>query len=433
MPVRYACQQDANQAPLAQPLKFPFSQKVAANRFMKGAMSERMCTWDVADVTKRGLPTDELINLYRNWGTGGWGILVSGNILIHPAHLEAAGNPVISLDHKPESGDNRFELWRRIAAGAKAEGSLFIGQINHAGRQVTSDIQSDPVSASDVQLPGKFAGKRFNKPHSASADEITSLVDGFVHCATYLEKAGFDGVQLHAAHGYLLAQFLSITTNRRKDSYGGSLKNRARLITDIARGIRERTSPRFILGIKINSVEFQEQGFTTDEAAQLCKLLEVSGFDWIELSGGTYESAAWHHRRESTRAREAFFLEFASKIVPHVRGTKVYLTGGLRSVGGMVGVLQSGLDGVGIGRPACTEPKLPKDIIRGAIKSCINPLLDEEQDFGMGVAMAGAQMRQLGQNKEPVDPSEPRLRSVERYQSLESVCRPEPRQSVWVC
>ncbi|GKT53052.1 NADH:flavin oxidoreductase/NADH oxidase [Colletotrichum tofieldiae] len=405
MPTRYPGRQDADPAPLAQPLSFPFSTTVAPNRLMKGAMTERVCTWDTADVPKRGVPTEELVTLYRNWGTGGWGILLSGNILIDPEHLEAAGNPVISLAHEPVEGDERFELWRRVAAAGKAGGSLLLGQINHPGRQVINDIQKDPVSASDVQLMKEFAGMKFNKPHAATAEEIRQLTDSFVHSAVYLEKAGFDGVQLHGAHGYLMAQFLSQTTNKRTDAYGGSLRNRARLITDIADAIRTRTGPGFVLGIKINSVEFQESGFTVAEAAELCQLLEEHKFDFVELSGGTYEQTAWHHRRESTRAREAFFLEFAEKIVPHVSKTRTFVTGGVRSVGAMVDILQAGLDGVGIGRPACTEPRLPNDIFDNGLKSCIKPWFDE-QDFGLGSALSGAQMRQLGRNEEPLDPSD---------------------------
>ncbi|KAK1633573.1 NADH:flavin oxidoreductase/NADH oxidase-like protein [Colletotrichum phormii] len=345
-------------------------------------MSERVATWDVADVSKRGAPTKELPNLYRNWGTGRWGILLSGNIMIDPGHLEAPGNPAISLDHQPVEGDERFETWRRIAAATKAQGSLFLAQVGHPGRQVISAIQPNPVSATDVQLVTDFGGMTFAKPHAATVEEIKKLTEGFVHCAAYLEKAGFDGIQLHGAHGYLMAQSLSQTTNKRTDEYGGSLRNRARFITDVADAIRARTGPGFVMGIKINSVEFQESGFTTDEAAELCQLLEQHKFDFVELSGGTYEKSGWHHQRDSTRAREAFFLDFAEKIVPH-----------------------AGLDGVGIGRLACAEPRLPKDIFENGVKSCLKPLFDE-QDFGLGVAMAGTQMLQMGHNEEPMDPSD---------------------------
>ncbi|OHW92128.1 NADH oxidase [Colletotrichum incanum] len=157
----------------------------------------------------------------------------------------------------------------------------------------------------------EFMGVKVNEPHAATAEEIRQLMDSFVHSAVYLERAGVDGVQLHSAHDYLMAQFLSQTTNKRTDTYGGSLRNRARFITDIADAIRVRT------GARINSVEFEESEVTVEEATELCQLLEKHKFDFVELSGGTYEQTAWHHRRKSTRAREAFFLEFAEKIAPH--------------------------------------------------------------------------------------------------------------------
>ncbi|KAJ4329548.1 hypothetical protein N0V95_010195, partial [Ascochyta clinopodiicola] len=169
-------------------------------------------------------------------------------------------------------------------------------------------------------------GKTFAKPRAATEEDIMSIIEGFAHAAEYLEKAGYDGVQLHAAHGFLLAQFLSPSTNQRTDKYGGSLENRARIITEIGREVRKRTSDRFILSIKLNSVEFQENGLASEEAATLCKTLENNKFDFVELSGGTYEKLAFEHKRESTKKREAFFLEFADKITPSLSKTKVYVT-----------------------------------------------------------------------------------------------------------
>lgn len=218
--------------------------------------------------------------------------------------------------------------------------------------------------------------------------------------------------KLHAAHGYLLAQFLSPTTNQRADAYGGSLANRARLVTEIADGIRAATGPDFLLAIKINSVEFQDAGFSVAEAGRLAALLEAHGFDLLELSGGTYEAPAWHHRKESTRRREAFFIEFAELVAPHVARARCYITGGIRTVGAMVDALGSGMDGVGLGRPSATEPRLPGEILRGGRKGCVRPLVGDtdvlggEDSWGLGAAMAGAHMLQMSLNQEPIDPSE---------------------------
>ncbi|KAI1762392.1 NADH oxidase [Hypoxylon sp. FL1150] len=402
---------DVDPTPLGEPLPFPFSTRVAPNRFMKVAMTERLASWDADDITASGIPTEQLLNLYGHWGDGGWGTIVTGNIIVDPTHLEAAGNMIIT-DGEPFSGP-RFEAYRQLARAGKRGGAVFLAQLNHPGRQTEAALQPHPVSASDVQLTkGYGALYAFGKPHAATAAEMQSLRGAFVHAAAYLERAGFDGVQLHAAHGYLLAQFLSPTTNVRDDAYGGGLENRARLVTEIADGIREATGPDFVLAIKINSVEFQDAGFETREAGRLVALLEAHGFDLIELSGGTYEAPAWHHRKESTRRREAFFIEFAELVVPHVKKTKCFITGGIRTAGAMVDALRSGMDGVGLGRPSTTEPRLPREILVNGKKGCIKPLvgdtnvLDGDNSWGMGAAMAGAHMLQMSLNQEPIDPSE---------------------------
>jgi 2,4-dienoyl-CoA reductase-like NADH-dependent reductase (Old Yellow Enzyme family) len=124
----------------------------------------------------------------------------------------------------------------------------------------------------------------FAKPRAATQDDIDRIIDGFAYAAVYLEAAGFDGIQLHGAHGYLLAQFYSPTTNLRTDKYGGPLQNRGRLIIEIAREIRKRTKPSFSISIKLNSVEFQDRGFSTEDAKELSEMLEAEGFDFVEVS-----------------------------------------------------------------------------------------------------------------------------------------------------
>lgn len=210
--------------------------------------------------------------------------------------------------------------------------------------------------------------------------------------------------ELHAAHGYLLAQFLATSTNKRTDKYGGDLENRARIIIEIAQAVRSRTRSDFSIGIKLNSVEFQDKGFQPEEARALCRLLEQNGFDYVELSGGTYESLAFKHRRESTVKREAFFIEFAELIAPGLTKTKTYVTGGFKTVGAMATALKT-VDGVGIGRAICQEPRLPREILQGKVKGASNMKIDEN-DFGVSSMAAGAQMKQIGKDQEPVDLSD---------------------------
>ncbi|KAI4263817.1 MAG: hypothetical protein L6R35_007329, partial [Caloplaca aegaea] len=351
-------------SPLGKPLEFPFSGKSAPNRFLKGAMTERISSWDPQNFEARGIPSKNLINVYKRWGEGQLGTVLTGNIMMEYDQLEAAGDSIIPRT-APFHGE-RFEAFKALATAGKAHGSLIIGQVSHPGRQCDARIQPDPVSASDVQLQGNLWGMQFNKPHPASPSEIQRIIDGFVHCAEYLHLAGYDGIQLHGAHGYLLSQFLSPTTNHRTDSYGGSLANRSRLILEIAHAIRSHPNipASFILGIKINSVEFQAGGFDPEECKILCASLESHRFDFVELSGGTYESLAFAHKRDSTRKREAFFLDFAETIVPALSQTKTYITGGFKTVGAMVRALDT-VDGVGLGRPVCQEPRLCADILAG--------------------------------------------------------------------
>lgn len=291
-----------------------------------------------------------------------------------------------------------------MGAVSKAHGSLVVAQVSHPGRQVENRIQKDPVSASDVQLEGNIMGMQFAKPHAATQEEIDNIVEGFAHAAEYLEKAGYDGIELHAAHGYLLAQFLAQTTNKRTDKYGGSIENRARIIVEIAQEVRKRTSSSFILSIKLNSVEFQKGGLTAEESKEVCKILEASKFDFVELSGGTYEELAFVHKRDSTKKREAFFMEFADSIVKDLKETKAYVTGGFKTVGAMVDALKT-IHGIGMARPLTQEPYLCKDILSGKVKGAIKQLFDSN-DFGMTNVVAGTQIRQIGKNQQPMDGSD---------------------------
>ena len=362
-------------------------------------MTERISSWDPQTFGARGIPSKNLINVYKRWGEGELGAILTGNIMLEYDQLEAAGNPIVPRG--AEFKGERFEAFKQLAAESKAHGSLVIGQLSHPGRQCSDKIQKDPVSASDVRLEGNIMGMDFAKPHPASDEEIENIIEGFAHAAEYLSKAGFDGAELHGAHGYLLAQFLSSTTNKRTDQYGGTLANRSRIIMEIAQRIQTRVPKDFILGIKINSVEFQQGGFDTEECKELCASLEANEFDFVELSGGTYEELAFSHKRESTKKREAFFLDFAEVIVPALTKTKTYITGGFKTVGAMVSALKT-VDGIGLARPVCQEPRLCADILSGKVKGAVKQRLDES-NFGLTNVAAGSQIRMIGKDQEPID------------------------------
>ncbi|KAF4339905.1 NADH:flavin oxidoreductase NADH oxidase [Fusarium beomiforme] len=388
-------------APLAEPLRFEFSGKIAPNRFLKAAMTEKLSSWHPQEKETRGIPSAEIHKAYERWGEGNLGHILTGNIMLAYDQLEAPGNLIIPTG-APFEGP-RFDAFAKLATVAKAHGSLVTGQVTHPGRQVDRRIQPQPLSASDVQLKGKVLGIEFAKPHPASQEELDEVVRSFTFAASYLHRAGFDGIELQGAHGYLLSQFLSRSTNLRTDNYGGSLRNRARLVMDIARSIRANTPADFIMGIKINSVEFQSDGFTVEEARELCSMLEEATFDFVELSGGTYQSMAFKHERESTRKREALFLDFADMIVPELRKTKTYVTGGFKTLGGMLEALKT-VDGVGLGRAVCQEFSLAKDMLNGSISAALDQKVDQD-DFALTNTIAGSQIRQVGKGKEPIDMS----------------------------
>lgn len=244
----------------------------------------------------------------------------------------------------------------------------------------------------------------FGKPHAATKDEIEQIADEFAHTSEYLEKAGFDGIELHAAHGYLISQFLSRSTNLRTDEYGvQTVENRLRFLSDIVRAVKARVSSKFIVAAKLNSVEFQEGGVTAEEAQAVVESLEGMGLDYVQLSGGTYENLGMEWERDSTKIREGFFLKFARAISAALgkdRKIKMYLAGGLRSVEGMVDALDA-VDGVAIGRPAAMEPRLAHDILEGKVPGAIKPLDGIEGDFWLNLIAAGAQIWQIARGKEP--------------------------------
>lgn len=388
-------------SPLAQPIHFGFSNRTAPNKFLKSAMSEHLASWDDNDINKRGIPTKKLINATARWREAEIGVVLPGNVMIDLEHVEGPGNAIIPRD-APFSGE-RFEAYKAMAAAGKTGPNLIIAQVSHPGRQVGEKVQPHPISASDVKLEGFLMGSTFAKPRAATQEDINNVIEGFAHAAEYLEQAGWDGIELHGAHGYLLSQFLSPTTNLRTDQYGGSLENRARIVVEIAKEVRKRTKPKFVLGIKLNSVEFQEKGFQPEEAREMCSILEQNTFDFVELSGGTYESMSFKHSRESTVKREAFFIEFAELIAPVLSKTKVYVTGGFKTAAGMVAALK-GIDGVGLARAFAQEPRLVQDILSGRVSSALEPAIPAD-DFQTSFAAAAMHIGQMAQDQEPLDVS----------------------------
>jgi 2,4-dienoyl-CoA reductase-like NADH-dependent reductase (Old Yellow Enzyme family) len=351
----------AHSSNLQQPLTLPCGQ-VIPNRIIKGAMTE-----GIAD--KHDNATQKHQTLYRTWSKGQTGVLISGNIMVDRRYLERAGNVVV----EDESGFAELKAW----ADATHEGnSLLWAQISHPGRQCPRMVSTKPLSASEVQL--NMIGN-FGKPKAATLEDIQDVIKRFATTAGILKKAGFDGVEVHAAHGYFISQFLSPITNQRDDEYGGSLENRARLLLDVIASVRAEVGTEFPVAVKLNSSDFQKGGFTLDECVQVVLWLNDAGIDLLEISGGTYEQLEFFKeqpQRESTIKREAFFLEYA-KSIKAVAKMPLIVTGGFRTKKAMEEALEEGLiDAIGIARPLCLKPDFPKAFFDGSLSELPN---DESQ------------------------------------------------------
>ncbi|MEM9123641.1 MAG: NADH:flavin oxidoreductase/NADH oxidase family protein, partial [Pseudomonadota bacterium] len=311
--------------------------------------------------------TEDHVRLYRKWSEGGCGLLLSGNIQIDRRSMERPGN--IAVDN-----NGALDMLARMTAAGTEAGNHFWAQISHGGRQSPASICPDPVAPSAVSLEN-FQKDKFNPPREITVDEIEDFIGRFAHVAGVCKDAGFTGVQLHSAHGYLLSSFLSPVTNQRTDEWGGSLENRTRFLRRALEAVRARVGPDFPISVKINSADFQKGGFDEGDALQVFGWLGEWGVDLIEVSGGTYEEPTVLYGdtdpmgrpiRESTKKREAYFLEFAEKARAATKAP-LMVTGGFRSAAVMNEALTSGdLDVVGIARPLCTQPDAANALLSGS-------------------------------------------------------------------
>lgn len=336
---------------LQQPLTLPCGVTIK-NRIAKAAMTERMAN-------RKQHATPGLENLYRMWAGNGTGLLITGNILVDRRYKEAAGNIVL----EDESG---LEPLARIAAAGKENDTHVWAQISHAGRQSSIFSTFRPIAPSAIQLKKLML---FAKPKAMTLGQVREVEDRFVTTAKLCQQAGFTGVQVHAAHGYLLSQFLSPGTNQRQDEYGGTIENRARLLLDIVRRLREELGTGFPIAVKLNSADFQRGGFDEADSMFVIGELEHLGIDLLEVSGGTYENLKFlteRYLRHSTRQREAYFMDFARKVRQQSK-LPLMITGGFRSHAFCAEVLKNEeLEMIGFARPYLIEPDFPRSFLQQA-------------------------------------------------------------------
>lgn len=337
--------------PLFEPLILP-NGAVIPNRIAKASMEENL-----ADANQG--PGAELLRMYRGWAAGGAGLILTGNVMVDGRAMTGPGGVVV------QDRSNLDQLKRWAEAG-RSQGAQFWMQINHPGRQMMASLKQETLAPSPVALDLGGFSKMFPVPREMGEADIADIIARFTEAAVISEDAGFTGVEIHAAHGYLLSQFLSPLTNRRTDRWGGSPENRARLLIEIVKSVRARVAPGFCVGVKLNSADFQRGGFGKDDAVQVVRWLNGLGVDLVEISGGSYESPAMQGstRDERPLAREAYFLDFARDIVA-VANMPVMLTGGIRR--GEVGerVLADGVAMVGMATALALTPDLPNAWRRG--------------------------------------------------------------------
>ena len=338
---------------------------VLPNRLCKAAMTEGL-----ADEHLRATPRHD--TLYRRWSEGGAGLLLTGNVQVDRRVLERPANVAIDMsDSLTHDAEARQRLSRWARAGTSGGNHLWM-QINHAGRQSPRYVTAQPLAPSAQQL-GMLGN--FGRPRALTEEEIHDVIGRFAQVAVIARDCGFTGVQIHAAHGYLLSSFLSPVTNRRGDAWGGELANRARILLETLRATRKAVGADFPIGIKLNSDDFRKGGFSNDECLQVVRWLNDESLDLLELSGGNYEqpvlighvgdSSTAVPARQSTRRREAYFLDYAER-VRAVATMPLMVTGGFRTLAGMQEALaDKACDVIGIGRPLCTHTDVAGALLRG--------------------------------------------------------------------
>jgi len=327
----------------------------------------RSATWEgLAD--GNGRVTSPLVDIYRNLAAGEVGLIISSYMYVSPEGKQNNGQ-------LSATDDECIPGLQQLADAVHAEGGSLVAQLVHCGGQASREFSGmDPVA------PSAIADKGYGEiPRALTQQEIDRIKADFAGAAQRIQESGFDGIQLHGAHGYLLSQFISPFRNRRNDRYGGCIENRCRFTLEVFEAIRETVGETFPILIKINGSDFFEGGTTVEDSSFLASRLEEVGIAAIEVSGGTPGS----RRLGAVRADilhpedEAYFLEQAAVIRKSVPSLPLILVGGLRSVEVMERILEEGaVDYFAMARPLIREPDLPRrwrsgDLHRAGCRSCL--------------------------------------------------------------
>jgi len=403
---------------LADSVILPISQKVVKNRIAKAALTEGL-----SEPRQNNIPNDSHCELYRQWSNGGSGIIITGNVMVDRNCKEAPRNVI--LDEKTSDlmpfrrwansihqrdQDDQYSSYNETTSITSQSSPLAIMQISHPGRQSpisTTGLLTRPIaptggSKGRIHLPGGILGKIVGSlfilpPRQLTTDEICTIVSQFATAARQAEKATFDGIEIHAAHGYLLSQFLSPAGNcLRTDGYGGAdPTHRQKLLFQIIEAVREATSDDFVVGIKVNSIErgvndgvVELDNERLDLVEELCMLGTV---DFIELSGGNFEDALFV---QNANGGGSFFGSFAERLKnrlqhsrrsssPDIRLPLIMVTGGFRTACEMESTIEKGnADLIGLGRPLCIDPNVSAQLLADRQYQIEMPILMIPFSFG---------------------------------------------------
>ncbi|WP_243612547.1 NADH:flavin oxidoreductase/NADH oxidase family protein [Shimia aestuarii] len=386
-------------SPLAHPLILPCGATLK-NRIAKSAMSDSL--GDGA-----GNPTEDQINLYRRWAKGGLGVSIIGEVQGTPHYPEKPGNLVMNRD-------SNLERLKQLAKAGATDGAQLWVQLGHAGAMADAPI-STPKGPSALDLPGLTCG-------ALSLDEIEALPAEFARTAKLAKELGFGGVEIHAAHGFLLNQFLSPLFNRRDDAYGGALRNRMRLLLEVIRAVRDKVGPEFPVGIKLNATDQLEGGFAEDEALDVIAAMDKRDIDLIDISGGTYFPGA---ASSSDRAGSGpYFLDFAGRARSKTN-IPLMVTGGFKTLAQAESAVAEGkADLVGLARALVVEPELPSYWLAGQRAAPLFPRFKAPPEGGV-TAWYTMQLTRHAQGAAALSPEDMDA-AIEAYAR-----RDEARREVW--
>ncbi|MEP5153165.1 NADH:flavin oxidoreductase/NADH oxidase family protein [Planktotalea sp.] len=348
------------------------------NRLIKSAMSDSL-----GDGT--GHPSQEQINLYQSWALGGAALSIVGEVQCTSGFAEKPGNLVLN-----DASD--LDRFRQLAQGGQRNGCLMMLQLGHAGA-LSYAPTSDPKGPSALDLP-ELTCKEL------TLDEIHALPQEFARTAALAKEAGFGGVQVHAAHGFLLSQFLSPLFNHREDDFGGAVENRMRLLLQVIDAVRTAVGPRFVIAVKLNSSDQLEGGLSEEDALEVVKALDQTTVDLIDVSGGTYFPGA--KSASDSAGGGPYFLSFAKRARMMTR-KPLMLTGGFKTLQQAKHALaDDAVDAIGLARALVLEPRLP-DLWRNDV--CPEPQFPRFSQAPEGgiTAWYTMQLTRIGEGSAPFD------------------------------